>query len=81
MVKTTRAQRRALARVYGRAVDDYNQGERDAAYMGDRAFHPMPPSLFGYRRFRATVRPGPGCIMVPYAGMWLGIEPDGHTHG
>jgi len=21
-----------------------------------------------------------GCVMVPWAGMWLGIEPDGHTH-
>ena len=20
------------------------------------------------------------CVMVPWAGMWLGIEPDGHTH-
>lgn len=33
-----------------------------------------------YRRFRRTVQPGPGCIMVPFAGMWLGIEPDGYTH-
>jgi hypothetical protein len=21
-----------------------------------------------------------GCVMVPYAGMWLGIEEDGYTH-
>lgn len=35
---------------------------------------------FTYRRFRQTVQPGPGCIMVPFAGMWLGIEPDGYTH-
>jgi len=21
-----------------------------------------------------------GCVMVPWCGMWLGIEPDGHTH-
>ena len=33
-----------------------------------------------YREFRRTVQPGPGCIMVPYCGMWLGIEPDGYTH-
>lgn len=33
-----------------------------------------------YRAFRRTVQPGPGCIMVPFAGMWLGVEPDGHTH-
>jgi hypothetical protein len=35
---------------------------------------------FSYRQFRRTVEPGPGCIMVPYCGMWLGIEPDGYTH-
>lgn len=33
-----------------------------------------------YRAFRRAVVPGPGCIMVPIAGMWLGIEPDGYTH-
>lgn len=33
-----------------------------------------------YRQFRRTVRIGSGCIMVPWCGMWLGIEPDGHTH-
>jgi hypothetical protein len=33
-----------------------------------------------YRRFRATVQPGPGCIMLHWKGMWLGIEPDGYTH-
>lgn len=33
-----------------------------------------------YLTFRRTVEPGWGCIMVPFAGMWLGIEPDGYTH-
>ena len=33
-----------------------------------------------YLAFRRTVQPGPGCAMVPFAGMWLGIEPDGYTH-
>lgn len=33
-----------------------------------------------YRQFRKTVQPGPGCIMVQWCGMWLGIETDGHTH-
>jgi hypothetical protein len=39
------------------------------------------PSL-QYRRFRKTVQPffGDTCIMVPWAGMWLGIETDGYTH-
>lgn len=33
-----------------------------------------------YRRFRAAVRGGPGCAMLEWKGMWLGIEPDGYTH-
>lgn len=33
-----------------------------------------------YKEFRRKVLPGFGCVMVPFAGMWLGIEPDGHTH-
>ncbi len=59
MVKTNRAQREALLRVYQR----------------DWAGRPAT-----YRAFRRTVQPGPGCILVPFAGMWLGIEPDGYTH-
>jgi hypothetical protein len=33
-----------------------------------------------YRQFRATVEPGPDCVLVHWCGMWLGIEPDGYTH-
>lgn len=33
-----------------------------------------------YRTFRRTVVPGPGCLMAPWCGMWLGIESDGYTH-
>jgi hypothetical protein len=33
-----------------------------------------------YRDFRKTVQPSLGCVMVEFAGMWLGIEKDGHTH-
>jgi hypothetical protein len=36
-----------------------------------------PPTFLAFRR---TVQVGPGCIMVRWAGMWLGIEPDGYTH-
>ena len=35
-----------------------------------------------YRQFRRLVQPelcGPA-VMVPWANMWLGIEPDGYTH-
>ena len=32
--------------------------------------------------FVASAYPDPimRCVMVPWSGMWLGIEPDGHTH-
>jgi hypothetical protein len=30
--------------------------------------------------FLASVTMGPGCVMVPWAGLHLGIEPDGYTH-
>ena len=36
-----------------------------------------------YLQFRRTARglgPRYGCIMVPWCGMWLGIERDGYTH-
>ena len=33
-----------------------------------------------YLAFRRTVQQGFDCIMVPYCGMWLGIETDGYTH-
>lgn len=42
--------------------------------------HGDNPTLAQYRAIRRTVCPGPGCVMIPYAGMWLGIEPDGYTH-
>ena len=63
MLKTTRAQREALRRVYLRSAKP--------------VYGVLPVA---YREFRRTVQPGPGCIMVPYCGMWLGIEPDGYTH-
>lgn len=63
MVKTTRQQREALARVFARI------------YWPDN-----PTKDSSYLKFRRGVQPGPGCIMVQFAGMWLGIEPDGYTH-
>ena len=38
------------------------------------------PQPISYQAFRRMVLPGPGCIMVPFCSMWLGIEPDGYTH-
>ncbi len=33
-----------------------------------------------YRKFRRTVVQTIDCLMVPWCGMWLGIELDGYTH-
>ena len=34
-----------------------------------------------YREFRKQALPGPDkCVMIAFAGMWLGIERDGYTH-
>jgi hypothetical protein len=33
-----------------------------------------------YREFRGRVRSALGYIMIPWCGMWLGIETDGYTH-
>lgn len=35
-----------------------------------------------YRQFRKQVQPcfGDKCVIVPWCGMWLGIEVDGYTH-
>ena len=69
MIKTTKAQRAALKRVYHRACVAYSYGpERQGVHF------------MNYRAFRRGVQPGPHCIMVEFAGMWLGIEPDGYTH-
>lgn len=65
MLKLTRPQREAMKRVHARLQHtDRHQTE------------PVP----SYRQFRRTAQPGPGCVMVPFVGMWLGIEPDGYTH-
>ena len=38
---------------------------------------------FTYLQFRRTVQQGAfldNVCMVPWCGMWIGIEPDGHAH-
>ena len=71
MVKTTKEQRLALARVYHRTLDPV---KFDPPSINRREW------LKGYRAFRRTVHGSFGCIMVQWANMWLGIEPDGYTH-
>lgn len=45
-----------------------------------RMMYENQPPVIAYRAFRRTVVPGPDCVMVRWAGMWLGIENDGYTH-
>ena len=74
MITTTRAQREALYRVYCR---DHPYHEfAGLQYTGLNLIRRRRD----YRAFRKQVMPGPGCIMLPWQGMWLGIEPDGYTH-
>ena len=64
MLVLTRQQRLALKRLWGRPRD-------------------MELLELSYKQFRKTVTlypDGTGCVMVPWCGMWIGIETDGHTH-
>ena len=38
------------------------------------------PTTMTYEEFRQTVEPGFGYVGIMWCGMYLGIEPDGHTH-
>jgi len=82
----TRQQRIALLRVCLRAFPDTVAHD----YIV-RARHPSLPVFFShgtvqhaYRQLRRQVVPtlpaSDPAILVPYAGMWLGIEADGYTH-
>ena len=64
-MKLTRPQRLALHRVYLRVVEAQKPSARKASYLA----------------FRRTVVPYDAqCVLVPFAGMWLGVERDGYTH-
>ena len=45
----------------------------------DRNWKAKPESYLAFRR-TAYVSHMQGCVMLPWCGMWLGIERDGHTH-
>jgi hypothetical protein len=83
-VRLTRAQREALLRVFVRTVEDLDvfrlERHRAVNSVRDPKVRLTPELKVMYRKFRRTVQPGPDCVMVKFAGMWLGIEPDGHTH-
>jgi len=89
MVKTTRKQREALFRVFQR--DFPNHITPRMRHSGTKCPHCgrwsdpaiVVTSSIQYRRFRKSVAPywdKSGCIMLPWAGMMLGIETDGYTH-
>lgn len=97
MIKTTRAQREALFRVFQRSFPGwitptkrvrFPELYRKDSIADAEAFAKDYPELIvkvpsiQYRRFRKGVQPyfGDTCIMIAYAGMWLGIEQDGYTH-
>ena len=68
MIRTTKAQRMTLKRKWLEQNRGLSRNLR---------------TLVSYRAFRRTVRTlfgGNGCIMVPWCGMWVGIETDGYAH-
>jgi hypothetical protein len=74
MVKTTRAQRVALKRVFNRGpITTSTTRTRSTTHV----------STLTYWGFRKRVEPTFGCdgaVVVPWCGMWLCIERDGYTH-
>lgn len=74
----TKPQRTALFRVFQRDFPSWITPGTRLSYFNNET--PVKVPTIQWRRFRATVQPGPGCIMVQWRGMWLGIEPDGYTH-
>jgi len=89
MVKLTRKQREAVFRVFQRDWPSHvTPFKRTAGRACPHCGKPVDSALVKvssvmYRRFRALVRPfgfNDPCVMLPWKGMWLGIEEDGHTH-
>ncbi len=88
MTKLNRAQRIALKALFDRGP--IFSRKFVTVKLSDIAAHPhislaaqdyLP--RVSYREFRATVAPllaGGGCVLVPWKGMTVGIEPDGYTH-
>jgi hypothetical protein len=77
---TTKAQRQALKAVYDRQALVLI-GDKLGRAVADRweNHNPLYPQMT-YRQFRRLAVMGFDCLMVPWCGMWLGIEKDGYTH-
>lgn len=82
MIKTTRAQREALFKVFKRDFPRWVSPTLRRQYnTAGHCYEQLTTvSSLPFKRFRKRVQPGPGCIMIEWSGMWLGIEPDGYTH-
>lgn len=75
MIRTTRAQRVAIKRIFDRCPV-YPEPRWDGIAMQSQ----MP---INYRQFRRRVQPmygGQGAVVLPWQKMFLAIEPDGYTH-
>lgn len=86
MIVLTKAQRKALFRVFQRDFPSWRTPfKRDAGPVCPQCGYSnmvRVPSI-QWRRFRARVQPycdNTGCVMIQWKGMWLGIEKDGYTH-
>jgi hypothetical protein len=80
MVRTTRAQRLALKRVYDRGPI-YPCLTKLEQQMADRG--PLTAVPITYKQFRRGLQGTFGCdgaVTIQWAGMWLAIESDGYTH-
>jgi len=78
MIILTKPQRRALFKVFQRDFPNWESPMHRRTSTGEL----VRVSSIRYRNFRARVQPAFGgeCVMLPWAGMWLGIERDGYVH-
>ena len=67
--KPTKDQQKTLLMLYNRLADS-------------RKHRPGDPSWMSYYAFRRTAKLSKvmNCLLVPWCGMIVGIEPDGHPH-
>ena len=78
MIILTKPQRKALFSVFRRDFPNWESPFSRKGIHGET----VKVSSYRYREFRKRVQPsfGMDCIMLPWAGMWLGIEKDGYIH-
>jgi hypothetical protein len=79
MVHLTKAQRKAVFAIFKRDFPSWlTPFRRYSLSCGE-----VRVSSWAYRNLRSKIQPyfdKSGCVMLPWRGMWLGIEKDGYTH-